>query len=230
MKSVKNTALAIIAGVIALTSCKKDGINTTGSTTDMPEQMKNAVNIAGRVTQPGVVYVPLNITIQANTNVYAYTWVRQVDLDQDSLPDFDLKTSLAWSAGADFYQVITQINALQPGGGTVSDWSVSALSGMPYVWSSRPLPLNTVIGTALTTYANPSDPSTYAYSRYFGGRNGGLILGKGDKYVGMKFVSAGQTYFGWFRVNITNGGKKFVIKDAAFNNTAGSAIMAGQMQ
>jgi hypothetical protein len=50
-----------------------------------------------------------------------------------------------------------------------------------------------------------------------------------DKYLGLKFVSAGSTYYGWARMDVQAIGDVWTLKDYAYNGTANGGIMAGQM-
>lgn len=222
---MKNQALQFLAvGILFMTvSCSKDDLSSVSV-----NETANTTN--ARVSLPGVVYVPLNIVLTGTTNAYNYTWSQSADLDQDTVNDFTFKLSIARPLTGDFYQFTTSITAIQTGGGTISDWAPTALSGMPYNWLSRPLAAGTSINSTLITYAATSLPSTYLYSLYFGPRRGGAIIGKGDKLVGMRFVSGGKTYYGWFRVNVTANGRVFTIKDAAFQNVPDAPIAAGAQQ
>lgn len=198
---------------------------------ETPQPNVPAKNLnAARVSTPGVVYLPLNIILKGNTKAYSGTWSQAVDLDSDTTIDFTFSLSLARSAGNDFYQFTSQISANQPGGGVISTYMPTALSGMPYAWVSNPIAASVAIGPASQTFASPSLPATYAYSFYFGARRGGTIIGKGDKWVGMRFVSKGLTYYGWLKINIASNSQTFTIKEAAFMNLPETPILAGQLQ
>lgn len=224
---MKNLILPLLAvgSLIMTASCSKDNLSSSSVSAGNETSRKNA-----RVSLPGIVYVPLNIVLTGTTNAYNYTWSQSADLDQDSVNDFTFKLSNGRPLSGDFYQFTTSIVAIQTGGGTISDWGPTALSGMPYNWLSRPLAVGTIINSGLVTYAPTSLPSTYLYSLYFGPRRGGTIIGKGDKLVGMRFVSGGKTYYGWFRINVSANGRVFTIKDAAFQNVPDAPIAAGAQQ
>ncbi len=232
MKTIKLITVILLVQLMILSSCSKDISTKPNIDNQLSDQARNDVGavVAGRVTTPGIVYVPLNISLVGNTKAYSYVWTKSVDLDQDSAMDFSFNLGIAWSRGADFYQFTTSINALQTGGGTLSVWAPTALSGMPSAWVSNAMAIGTTVDSSKTTYANPSLPSTYAYSFYFGARRGGTIIGKGDKYVGIRFVSGGQTYYGWVRINIPANSRTFNILDAAFQNIPGAPIAIGAKQ
>ena len=217
-------SLITVASVLIFTSCKKEVADPLISSQDQIVVSKTS---NGRVTTPGIVYVPINITLTANVNAYSGTWSGSVDMDQDSATDFTFTTGIAHSRGNDFYQIATSISATATGGGLLSTWGPTVLSGAPSAWVSYPVNAGTVIGSVNTTYANPASPSTYLYSYYFGPRKDGLIIGKGNKLVGMRFVSGGNTYYGWFTVNVSANGRVFKIIVGAFNNLPNTSIIAG---
>lgn len=222
---MKNRILIhILSGLllVASFSCSREPVIQPTEQNQMPKT-------AARIATHGIVYLPLNLTIKGNNKVYSGLWSQSVDLDADSLNDFTFSLSLYRSAGNDFYQFTTQIIATQAGGGVVSNYSPTALSGMPYSWISIPQVAGTPIGPTSTTFSCPSLPSTYVYSFYFGARRGGMIIGKGDKLVGMRFVSKGNTYFGWIKVNISSNSQTFIIREAAFMNVPDTPIAAGKM-
>jgi hypothetical protein len=59
-------------------------------------------------------------------------------------------------------------------------------------------------------------------------KNEGVFAGKGDKYVGLKLVTGGNTYYGWVRVNVNANCDTLIVKDYAYNSTAGALITAGE--
>lgn len=52
--------------------------------------------------------------------------------------------------------------------------------------------------------------------------------GKTDYYLGIKFISSGNTYYGWLRMDVSADNKIVTIKDFAFDGLAGDAILAGE--
>ncbi len=50
-----------------------------------------------------------------------------------------------------------------------------------------------------------------------------------DKYLGLKFVVAGNTHFGWARLDVDALADLIVVKDYAYNATPGVGIMTGNM-
>jgi hypothetical protein len=50
-----------------------------------------------------------------------------------------------------------------------------------------------------------------------------------DKYLGLKFVVAGNTHYGWARLDVQAVADVWTLKDYAFNGTPNGSITAGQM-
>jgi hypothetical protein len=50
-----------------------------------------------------------------------------------------------------------------------------------------------------------------------------------DKYLGLRFEISGQTYYGWLRMTVTPGSDTLIVKDYAYNATAGVGIKAGEL-
>lgn len=48
-----------------------------------------------------------------------------------------------------------------------------------------------------------------------------------DRFLGVSFQLAGNTHYGWIRLDLAPSGDNFVIKDFAYNATPGAAIAAG---
>jgi hypothetical protein len=49
-----------------------------------------------------------------------------------------------------------------------------------------------------------------------------------DKYLGLKFVAGGSTYYGWARLDVDAIGDVWTLKDYAYNSTADQGLQAGQ--
>jgi hypothetical protein len=50
-----------------------------------------------------------------------------------------------------------------------------------------------------------------------------------DKYLGLKFVVAGNTHYGWARLDVQAVADVWTLKDYAYNGTPNGSITAGQM-
>lgn len=55
------------------------------------------------------------------------------------------------------------------------------------------------------------------------------LVSAGDKYIGIRFVSKGKTYYGWMLINMTVGvtSGTMTVRSFAYNTTAGEGINAG---
>ena len=56
----------------------------------------------------------------------------------------------------------------------------------------------------------------------------GNWIGVEDKYVGIKIILNGNSYFGWARLDVDVDAKKFIVKDYAFEFRSGHAIICGE--
>lgn len=48
-----------------------------------------------------------------------------------------------------------------------------------------------------------------------------------DAFVGLSFPAGGNTYYGWLRVDVNNAAGTLLVKDWAYESTAGAGIAAG---
>ena len=62
---------------------------------------------------------------------------------------------------------------------------------------------------------------------YSAASQGGPWVGAVNKYLGLRFVVSGNTYYGWARLDVTTTGH-FTIKDYGYNNITGQGVLAGQ--
>lgn len=221
MKNFAKGILAIFMMQAFVSCCKKEDAIIK------PTEKKTLA----RVNTQGIVYLPLNIVLTGNPKkVFQNTWSQNLDLDQDTLNDLQFSLWIANDRYGNFYNIGTSVSTLQPGGGILADFYPAAFSGMANVWNARPLAAGTLIGPNSTGFENPVWTSTYSYSYYFGARRGGQIIGKGDKWIGFRFVSKSNTYFGWLKVNVSSNSQTFTIKGAAFMNQPDAPIAAGAIQ
>jgi len=76
--------------------------------------------------------------------------------------------------------------------------------------------------------------SKYNYCVPFGScsSGGSGSFGGGDKYLGLRLIVNGQTYYGWARlkkVAVSNNTASFVIRDYAYDNTPSHSIIAASI-
>ncbi|MBK8228055.1 MAG: fibronectin type III domain-containing protein [Flavobacteriales bacterium] len=50
------------------------------------------------------------------------------------------------------------------------------------------------------------------------------------KFLGLRFESAGSTYYGWARLSIPSNGTSFTLKDYAYSSVAATGMLAGETQ
>lgn len=190
-----------------------------------------APEVPARIQTAGIVYVPLNLVLTGNPKkVFQNTWTQAIDLDQDTVQDLSFSLWISNDRYGNFYNIGTSVSTLQPGGGIASDAYASAFSGMASVNNARVFAPGAAIGPAVLGFNSPVWTSTYSYSYYFGARRGGTIIGKGDKLIGFKMISKGNTYYGWIKVNISSNSQTFTVKEAAFMNVPDASILAGAVQ
>lgn len=70
-------------------------------------------------------------------------------------------------------------------------------------------------------------PSFYGSLAYGAANPNAEFNNATDAYIGLSFPIAGQTHFGWIRVDIDNAAGTFLIKDWAYEDVAGQGIAAG---
>jgi hypothetical protein len=56
--------------------------------------------------------------------------------------------------------------------------------------------------------------------------NAGAFISS-EGYVGVKFMAAGNTHYGWAKVSVSADGKSATISEAAFETVPNTAIEAG---
>jgi len=57
----------------------------------------------------------------------------------------------------------------------------------------------------------------------------GAWSGQTDKYLGVQFTIGTSTHYGWVRMDVGTDGKTFTLKDYAYNATAATTVLAGDM-
>lgn len=76
---------------------------------------------------------------------------------------------------------------------------------------------------SLSTWYDANNPGTMAM-----GSSIGNWVGVTDKYLALKLIVGGNTFFGWARFDILESSASFTIKDYAFESTPNTCIQAGQ--
>lgn len=76
-----------------------------------------------------------------------------------------------------------------------------------------------IAGSNVTSWPNSTS--------YNNAGNFGEFAASQDGYIGVRFDISGSVYYGWVRIEIGADGKSMIIKDYAYESTAGTAITAG---
>lgn len=78
-----------------------------------------------------------------------------------------------------------------------------------------------VAGTMYVSWPNSTSYNTSV--------NLGNFTAGSEAYVGVRFDISGSAHYGWIRVEVGSDEKSLIIKDYAYESTAGTAITAGDM-
>lgn len=134
-----------------------------------------------------------------------------IDLNNDGTDDFGIGTNDDPAVG---------INGVSSN----ASWVGSSAS---YLY---PFALDTgvAISSGQTTWFGNGDVGTLNYTSCYNGAGGSNWCGVTDKYMGLRFQIAGNTHYGWARLDVSLSGDSFTLKDYAYNTVAGEAIDAGQ--
>lgn len=76
---------------------------------------------------------------------------------------------------------------------------------------------------SLVTWYDSSKPGTMA-----SGTTAGHWVGATDKYLALKLLVGGNTYYGWARFDILATSSSFTVKDYAYQSTPNACIKSGQ--
>ena len=152
-----------------------------------------------------------------------------MDLNADGTPDFS------------FYTADTTINGTTSG----MSYTLDIKAGIVYPGSGNSWMAN----SSDTTVANVPSGSSIGASDFNGLGTSGSYLGMMldisvpllgysvtypagnflgvDGFVGLKFDVSGATHYGWARVEVSSGSDTIIVKEYAYEATAGSSIQAG---
>ncbi|MFC7444928.1 MULTISPECIES: T9SS type A sorting domain-containing protein [Mesoflavibacter] len=85
------------------------------------------------------------------------------------------------------------------------------------------------ISAGQTAWYGGSNVGTLNYVSCYNGIGGSNWCGVTDKYLGLRFQIAGQTHYGWARLDVTASGDSYTLKDYAYESTPNTAINAGDL-
>lgn len=145
-----------------------------------------------------------------------------LDLNNDGTPDFKVHQYNyvssyygSWSFNALFLQ------PLNAGNEVLIDESNPGNYAYPFALDS-----GAIISSGQTTWNDNSFSTGYMSLNYDG--DDGNFIGVTDKFVGLRFVVSGETYYGWARLDVNSSATSWVVKDYAYNSTPDAPINAGQ--
>jgi hypothetical protein len=132
-----------------------------------------------------------------------------LDLNNDNQTDFMIQ--FGGSAGMAGVMCYPQNNNAYAGNFVIDTYLPWALSESDNICDS------------LATWYNANNPGTIAM-----GSSIGNWVGATDKYLALKLIVGGNTFFGWARFDVLESSASFTIKDYAFESTPNTCIQAGQ--
>lgn len=143
-----------------------------------------------------------------------------IDLNGDGVVDFAVGNFFDSSPG----DVLDSVQAITEAG--------NAVAVGPNVGSAQGLGAGAEIGPALSFARAPIviDMAFITRSSEGVGESGGQFLNKKNKFLGLKFVLNGETYYGWARVDTKSSGNTITAEviDYAYQTTPNTPIYAGQ--
>ncbi len=175
-----------------------------------------------------IVYTNVN----PDTTVINNNAVYNLDLNNDGIIDFRFRKE-------SYYMCPYTIGFF---GTTYTDIEIDALNGNEVSNDSNNYPkkinYNNVIKSASTNWMSSasqllakksnkvSKGRFQCYTLYPTTYNGNWNAAN-DKYVGLRLIIGGNKYYGWVRLNVSNGGTSVTIKDYAYDSTPNHSIHAG---
>jgi len=223
MKTVPK--LFIAAGILLLSACKKDNLKTeTEQVAPAPVEEKL---VGGDIipSLPGSTIIHRSVNMKVSYNKHIL-----LDVDADGQPDFNFSSVLIAHDGRPHLYLLVNPKTTIGARVMVQTGPEMVIYGL---WTV-PLTANTVIGETPTNnniwteslmkgfiIDSSKDNNSHQYN--------GLWVGKTDQYLGIKFKTGTNLYFGWVKLSHQAGTEELVITDYAYNTVAGQNIQAGQI-
>lgn len=136
-----------------------------------------------------------------------------LDLNNDGTVDFKIN----YTSNGPSFKLMINANSSNAIAGTYLN--------PPYKYPSV-LEANAEIGADFPFTWVTGNYQTLATSGYFGAPYG-YWFGAVDGYMGLQLKSGSSEYYGWLRMDVAENGRSFIVKDYAFESTAGDSILAG---
>lgn len=176
--------------------------------------MAGTLVAAANTANAQIVYTDITPDTTVNTGG-AY----DLDLDNDGNVDFQFQLQHGtYMYGTFAIPYDLGMLAPEPGTGNAIDTLGGAVAhnlndpiGSSLLWVDDAAASYQILGAAIPLLS-------YAY---------GNFLGQSDKYLGLRFKIAGNDHYGWARLDMDASATSFVIKDYAYDATAGNSIPAG---
>ena len=112
------------------------------------------------------------------------------------------------------------------GGGNYQGATVNYFPGQ-LVGFNNGLSYVSALNAGDTIDAGTVGPTFFGSMSYGANNPNGEFDNVTDAYIGLSFPIAGQTHFGWVRVDVDNAAGTFLVKDWAYEDVAGVGIAAG---
>ncbi len=142
-----------------------------------------------------------------------------IDMNNDAAPEFAFRYDV-FTGATQYFLHITRYGSVSQmlRKGTSNPYGAPYLQNLAAGDTIKPAPvapMNWGYGSPEPLLGDSYDPN---------------MFGAGDRYIGVQFPIAGNTYYGWIRVNVTNTMPITVtVKDYAYENTPNTRIIAGDM-
>jgi hypothetical protein len=143
-----------------------------------------------------------------------------LDVDNDGNPDFTLL-----DVNVSYVGIYANLSA--PGNQFLgSKFIYTSDSGTYSYFYPFAMETDSIISEGITSWFGGEDFGIMnSSSCYYVGPNWCDVT---NKYLGLRFITNGQTYYGWARLDVNAAGDEFILKDYAYNATAGEPILAGE--
>ncbi|WP_055443600.1 T9SS type A sorting domain-containing protein [Lacinutrix himadriensis] len=186
--------------------------------------LKNSSNLTKRLAKYGALSAAIAGIADANGQI-VFTDVNPdfaggngtsyaLDMDNDSVFDFGIIGSTAPAIG--FYGALPS-----------NSW-VGSNPSFKYPFA---LDSGAVISSAQSIwYGGTSNVGTLNYTSCYNGIGGSNWCGVTDKFLGLRFQIAGNTHYGWAKLDVSLSGDSFTVKEYAYNSVPDESIIAGQTE
>lgn len=169
--------------------------------------------VAGSETaDAAIVYTDINPNFSGVTGSQYF-----LDLNNDNIDDF----RIYHDGGANLF--IQPLNSSNEVLGLGSVLSYASGFAYPYALSSG----DSIQAAPTSGSWFNNGYSTGYQSLNYGSGSFGNWVSVTDKYLGLRFVVGANTYYGWARLDVNADGSVWSVKDYAYENVAGTSILAG---